>query len=663
MNLSRFTRSFGFRQTMLLTAGCFVLIALGVTGVTVVSRNYSRQGTQQTETLTSQFLPGLVTLARLQDAAQNLKSITYQFALAKDEVAMKEQEKAFQITIVQVNRSVARLKLLASDEPTQRLITTFAADVKSYCEAAEKFQTELAAVEFEKAMATLDHQIGPSQQRIETQLAALSERYFDLSHNAGSHTSALLAQSDHFGLLATFVLAGFTLLCLVLSLAATRALLAQMQKRDVERQAAQDTLEKRVEERTAALSASEERIRLIVDTASDAIITADATGAITAWNRQAEKTCGWTQAEALGRNLTMLIAPSHREAHRQRVERSFASDDSAALRQRVEINVLHQDGHELPAEVVLSPIRLGETVLFSVFLHDISERKRAQAELEQMHRELLQTSRQAGMAEVATNVLHNVGNVLNSVNTSVSVATDRVRGINVSILDRLAALLSGQEDLAAFFTRDPRGVELPVFLTRIAERLASDQALVLGELEAVRRHIEHINEIVAMQQNYAHVCGVTEVLPLAELIEDALRLNAGSIERHGLKIIRDYADLPPALVDRHKVLQILVNLIRNAKHALDDGAPADKSLTLRLALNGGGRAKITVSDNGIGIPAENLTRIFMHGFTTRKGGHGFGLHGSANDAREMGGSLTAQSDGHGRGATFTIELPLTPTNS
>lgn len=292
---------------------------------------------------------------------------------------------------------------------------------------------------------------------------------------------------------------------------------------------------------------------------------------------------------------------------------------------------------------------------------DISERKRNEAALAEMHKQLLDASRQAGMAEIATNVLHNVGNVLNSVNISVSVATDKARAFKVGTLERVGALLGGQPDLAAFFASDPRGAELPVFLTRLATRLETDRAAVLGELDALRQHIDHINEIVAMQQNYAKGCGVTEVLPLIDLIEDALRLNAGSIERHGLEVVRDFAEVPPLLVDRHKVLLILVNLIRNAKFALDDGAVAEKRLTLRLSGSDRDHVHITVHDNGVGIPAENLTRIFNHGFTTRADGHGFGLHSSANAAHEMGGSLTAQSAGAGQGATFTLELPLPST--
>jgi signal transduction histidine kinase len=153
---------------------------------------------------------------------------------------------------------------------------------------------------------------------------------------------------------------------------------------------------------------------------------------------------------------------------------------------------------------------------------------------------------------------------------------------------------------------------------------------------------------------------VTETVNLTDLVEDALRMNAGGMTRHEVKVVREYEEVRPITVDKHKVLQILVNLIRNAKYACDDSGRKDKQLTLRVS-NGGDQARIAVIDNGVGIPAENLTRIFNHGFTTRKDGHGFGLHSGALAAKEMGGSLSVHSDGTGRGAVFTLEVPLDPT--
>ena len=146
---------------------------------------------------------------------------------------------------------------------------------------------------------------------------------------------------------------------------------------------------------------------------------------------------------------------------------------------------------------------------------------------------------------------------------------------------------------------------------------------------------------------------------MADLVEDSLRMNEDALNRHRVEIIREFEMCPPMNIEKHKVLQILMNLIRNAKHACDQSGRADKQMTVRVA-DGDGRIKVSVGDNGIGIPPENLTRIFNHGFTTRKDGHGFGLHSGALAAKEMGGSLTAHSDGTGCGATFTLELPVQP---
>jgi signal transduction histidine kinase len=278
---------------------------------------------------------------------------------------------------------------------------------------------------------------------------------------------------------------------------------------------------------------------------------------------------------------------------------------------------------------------------------------------ETMHKQMLTLSRQAGMAEVATGVLHNVGNVLNSVNVSNSLIREKLRGSEIASLGKLSKLLEKhQTDLTVFLTADPKGKLVPNFIIQLSAQLQSEHQLLQQEQDQLTRNIEHIKEIVAMQQNYARSSGFRERVSLASLIEDALRINVAGLTRHGVTVVRHFADVPQATVDKHKVLQILVNLVHNAKYALDQAEGREKLLTIGIAMNGDKRLKITVSDNGVGIPAENLTKIFSHGFTTRKDGHGFGLHSGANAAREMGGNLTVQSDGAGQGATFTLDLPL-----
>ena len=321
-----------------------------------------------------------------------------------------------------------------------------------------------------------------------------------------------------------------------------------------------------------------------------------------------------------------------------------------------------KDGRIVPGETHLVHIHdeAGEVIGVRGFTVDVTERVHTEAEMERLNKQLVDVSRQAGMAEVATSVLHNVGNVLNSVNVSCSVISTAVRKSRLGNVAKVAALLQeNASDLGSYFSHDPAGQQLPDFLTKLAAKLAEEQASILHELQLLGQNIEHIKDIVAMQQSYARVSGVAEIIDVIDLVEDSLRMNAGALTRHEVEPVREFSEVPPIVVEKHKVLQILVNLIRNAKYACDESGREDKQMTVRVA-GGEDGVRIAIIDNGVGIPPENLTRIFSHGFTTRKDGHGFGLHSAVLAAQEMGGRLTAQSGGTGAGATFTLELPFTP---
>src|SRR5664280_393755 len=304
-------------------------------------------------------------------------------------------------------------------------------------------------------------------------------------------------------------------------------------------------------------------------------------------------------------------------------------------------------------------VEKGQPVAMRGIFQDITRQKLDAEQLDKLNRKLMDTSRNAGMAEVATGVLHNVGNVLNSVSVSATLVGDRLRASNIADLRQATAMLLGQNGrLAEFLTTDPKGKLIPEFLGTVADELASEQTELIAEMDSVGQHIEHIKEIVAMQQSYAKVSGAYENLDPAELVEDALRLNVAAFERHHIELVREFEENNPKVcVDRHKFLQILINLLRNAKHAMEDVSERERRMIIRVGMASPDRVKIVVSDNGIGVPLENLAKIFNHGFTTKKDGHGFGLHSGANAAKEMGGSLTAHSDGPGQGAEFTLELP------
>ncbi|WP_434581229.1 sensor histidine kinase [Pseudomonas sp. Z1-6] len=279
--------------------------------------------------------------------------------------------------------------------------------------------------------------------------------------------------------------------------------------------------------------------------------------------------------------------------------------------------------------------------------------------MSQVQSELQAKSRQAGMAEIATTVLHNVGNVLNSVNVSAELVSSLMRTSKAQGLGKVAQLMNEHiHDLSDFLTKDHKGKMLPDYLRKLAEVVTAEQQGIIEELGQLTKGIDHIKTIVAAQQSYAVAVSIVETVPVAALIDDALRMSAGSMERQGVAVVKEIADLPLLSLDRHRMLLILVNLIRNAKQALGGVIDRSPCITFSAALIDGPMLRITVADNGNGIAPEHLARIFSHGFTTRKDSHGFGLHSCGLAAQEMGGSLSVHSDGAGQGATFTLDVPL-----
>jgi len=297
-----------------------------------------------------------------------------------------------------------------------------------------------------------------------------------------------------------------------------------------------------------------------------------------------------------------------------------------------------------------------KTVLLEL---EIKNRERIQSEVEKVHRQLIFASRWAGMADVATSVLHNVGNVLNSVNVLASLIVDSLKRSKVPYVAKLATLIKEHRmDLANFLIKEENGKYVPAHLERLGILLMEEQTRLVEKARALTEGLQHIKGIVAMQQNFAKAAGVLETARIAEVVDDALKLCTTALERHGIQVEKDYHDLPPVTLDRHKVLQIMFNLLDNAKHACEARTNSPrKTIIVRIRSGGPGRIRIQVADNGIGIPNANLAKIFTQGFSTQKGGHGFGLHGSILTAQEMGGTLTVHSEGPDAGATFTLEIP------
>jgi len=441
-------------------------------------------------------------------------------------------------------------------------------------------------------------------------------------------------------------------------------MLADIQRQDAALQGAHAEVKKQVRalhleiaERQRA-EIAQERLTAILEATPDFVGKTDINGNVLYLNRAARRMLGVADEEPVEGFTMWQFQPGwarkivSTEGTPEAIHHGTWAGETALLtHQGLEIHV---------SQVMIAHKRPNGGVEFlSTVMRDITERKQAEEALRISQQKLLETSRFAGMAEVATGVLHNVGNVLNSVNVSTGLVVEKLRLSKVPKLAKAAALLTGRNgDLARYLTEDPNGQKLPGYLAKLGAYLEEENAAIVKEVDQLGRNVEHIKEIVAMQQSYAKISGAYENLPPEALVEDAIAMNLGAFERHGVTLIRDFHPTPLVRVDRHKVLQILINLIRNAKYALDDAKRREKRITIRIVPWEENAVRVIVEDNGIGISAENLTRIFAHGFTTRKNGHGFGLHSGANAAREIGGSLTAESKGLELGATFTLQIPV-----
>lgn len=322
-------------------------------------------------------------------------------------------------------------------------------------------------------------------------------------------------------------------------------------------------------------------------------------------------------------------------------------------------------GGDLSAPIPLKP--QGDQSLMGVMGQMQTALRERLSELRETQARLIAAARLAGMAEIATNVLHNVGNVLNSVNISAELVGASLRTSKLKGFARAVRLMDEHAgDLGAYLAHDAKGKLLPGYLRELAPALEAEHAAMAEEIGALCKSVDHIKEVISSQQSYAGSPRLVEILNFSELLDESLRMNAEALMRHHVEVVRHIDELPALPLDRHRLLQILVNLIGNAKQALVGVIDRVACITLSAGLveiAGARVLRITVADNGEGIPAENLTRVFAHGFTTRETGHGFGLHSCVLAAQEMGGSLTAHSDGFGRGATFVLDISVDATDA
>jgi PAS domain S-box-containing protein len=393
-----------------------------------------------------------------------------------------------------------------------------------------------------------------------------------------------------------------------------------------------------------------------LEAAANAFVITDRNGVVIWANPAFSRLTGYVLAEVIGKNPRLLKSGQHAPAF---YENLWQTIQAGKVWQSEMVN-RHKDGHLYHEEITITPVldERGTITNFIAVKQDISERKRTEAELEQTHRQLLDAAKHAAIAEFATSILHNVGNVLNSV----GVASDcLVQSLKRSKTHRLADVVhlmtEYQSQLGSFFTEHPKGKLVLNYLSQLAQQLTADQARALEELGQLQNGVQHVKEIITLQQNSAKGSTTPEPVSPSELFEEALDMNAKAMARHNVQVVKQYSTHPSILLQKHRILQILLNLIRNSMQACEESGSEPKVIKLNIE-RVDSRLRMVVADNGNGIAREHLPRVFSLGFTTKKDGHGFGLHGAMADAKDMGGSLTVHSDGAGRGATFALELPL-----
>lgn len=366
---------------------------------------------------------------------------------------------------------------------------------------------------------------------------------------------------------------------------------------------------------------------------------------------------GWDLESTIGANYNAFLTPDQHERMVAAYRRAVDTKEEQHVESILDSPTAGRRWMSNRVSAMRDPD--GQVIGFVNVTTEVTEQKQAELALEKTRKELLAASHRAGMAEVATGVLHNVGNVLNSLSVAAHMAEEQLHKSRAHLLgEAIVKLEQPPDQLAKFLTEDAQGVKFPRLLRRIADELMQEHERLLAEVQRVNQQVELMQSTIAAQQAFAHTKLFLQEVDLGSLLERVISIFRIEIESRSIDLKTEIGSAVVTL-DVQSTLQILANLVRNAIEATEDTG-AGQAQPRKLALRGGvqeNHVVIEVEDNGYGIEKSVLPSIFQHGFTTKPSGHGFGLHASAIAAQAMGGTLTAHSDGPGRGARFRLELP------
>jgi len=396
------------------------------------------------------------------------------------------------------------------------------------------------------------------------------------------------------------------------------------------------------------------RVKAVLDNLTESVVILDKSEQIIFTNKAFCTTTNQSEDKLTGRKLSLLpwIQPQEKQEHSdlpwiQTLRKGYT-------RTNIPLILEGDDGNKRISIVNTVPILAanGEYRGIMASFTDVTE-------LEEKNNELVKMSRSAGMAEIATNVLHNIGNILNNVNVSATNIHNTLSQSKLLKLHEVAEMIKEHEkDISTFLSEDPKGKHIPIYITKTTKILLDEHKEITETIQSLRNNIEHIKTAIRLQQNYAKTQTCEEITSIREIVEDAIKINKTVLEYQKIDVIREFGDIDYVNIDRSRILQVIANLIKNAADAVKGSDVKQKHIAIKCDKSEENQLRIEIVDNGTGIAPENITKIFQHGYTTKAEGHGFGLHGSAISAKEMGGTLVANSEGKGLGASFMLTLPL-----
>ncbi len=421
-------------------------------------------------------------------------------------------------------------------------------------------------------------------------------------------------------------------------------------------------LEFKVEERTKQLAESESKFRTLFEESADAILLGSEEYFLDC-NPALLEMMGCTSKDQLISLHLADISPELQPDETPSAEKLLFYFRKAREQGSLQFEWVNRrvDGTTFHTEIVITSFPLGGRQIFHMVFRDISERKRTEAALKEAQAQLVETAHSAGMAEIATGVLHNIGNILNSVNISTEEISHTLKISKVKGFLKANELLARNLDNAAeFLSEHPKGKLVPGYYISLGDAIREEHQIMTDEIRALSDKVSMMRDVISTQQNYAKATLYTEDIVVTDLVDDALKLQLASLKKQGVKIKKDFRAHPRGMVSKVKLVHVLTNLIKNGKEAMGGNEKLHKTqeMIIRIEEPSERQVQIQIEDNGCGIRRENLEKIFNHGFTTKNSGHGFGLHTCANFMTEMGGSLQAYSDGEGMGAVFTLRFPL-----